>query len=64
MADNPNRKESDVDTAEYEPLHPQDRTDPQDMKPAEEWGERLDTGKRIARGGKDRGRVPGANPNG
>lgn len=30
--------------------------------PAEERGERLDTGKAIARGGKDDGDVPGAEP--
>lgn len=30
--------------------------------PAEEHGERIDTGKAIARGGKDEGRVPGAQP--
>ncbi|MBA4066426.1 MAG: hypothetical protein C0501_22480 [Isosphaera sp.] len=29
---------------------------------AEEWGERLDTGKTIARGGKTDGPVPGAEP--
>jgi hypothetical protein len=29
-------------------------------QPAEEWGERLDTGKSIARGGKTKGKVPGA----
>lgn len=30
--------------------------------PVEEWGERLDTGKAIARGGKNEGAVPGAEP--
>jgi hypothetical protein len=30
--------------------------------PAQEWGERLDTGKLIARGGKEEGPVPGAEP--
>ena len=30
--------------------------------PAEERGERLDTGKAIARGGKQEGHVPGAEP--
>ena len=30
--------------------------------PAEERGERIDTGKAIARGGKEEGRVPGAEP--
>lgn len=29
---------------------------------AQEWGERIETGKQIARGGKDSGRVPGAEP--
>ena len=28
--------------------------------PAQEWGERIETGKAIARGGKSTGRVPGA----
>ena len=28
--------------------------------PAQERGERIDTGKSIARGGKEEGRVPGA----
>ncbi|MDB5308681.1 MAG: hypothetical protein JWO38_2883 [Gemmataceae bacterium] len=35
-------------------------TGEQETTPAEEWGERLDTGKRIARGGKEHGPVPGA----
>ena len=35
-------------------------TDQQETKPAEEWGERIDTGKRIARGGKEHGHVPGS----
>ena len=30
--------------------------------PAQERGERIDTGKSIARGGKEDGRVPGAEP--
>jgi hypothetical protein len=30
--------------------------------PAQERGERLDTGKSIARGGQDEGPVPGAEP--
>jgi len=30
--------------------------------PAQERGERLDTGKAIARGGKSEGAVPGAEP--
>jgi hypothetical protein len=30
--------------------------------PAQERGERLDTGKAIARGGKTEGHVPGADP--
>jgi hypothetical protein len=32
--------------------------------PAQEWGERLETGKLIARGGKEEGHVPGAEPAG
>jgi hypothetical protein len=30
--------------------------------PAQEWGERLDTGKAIARGGKEQNHIPGAEP--
>jgi hypothetical protein len=36
--------------------------DEQETTPAEERGERLDTGKTIARGGKQAGHVPGAEP--
>jgi hypothetical protein len=43
-----------------------DRSKPGEQKaettPAQEWGERLDTGKKIARGGTTEGRVPGAEP--
>ncbi len=35
---------------------------PTETTPAEERGERLDTGKTIARGGKTTGDVPGATP--
>ncbi len=34
--------------------------DPQTTTPAEEWGERLDTARQIARGGKADGCVEGA----
>jgi hypothetical protein len=34
--------------------------DPDATTPAEERGERIETGRRIARGGKDEGEVPGA----
>jgi hypothetical protein len=34
--------------------------EPQTTTPAEEWGERLDTGRQIARGGDDVGCVRGA----
>lgn len=43
-------KLSQVDTQELEKL------------PSVEWGERIDSGKAIARGGKDTGFVPGAMP--
>lgn len=33
-----------------------------EMTPAQERGERIDTGKTIARGGKTTGDVPGATP--
>lgn len=35
---------------------------PQETTRAQEWGERTDHGKAIARGGKDGGHVPGAEP--
>jgi len=31
-----------------------------ETEPATEWGQRQDTGKSIARGGRDHGSVPGA----
>jgi hypothetical protein len=37
-------------------------TDEPETTPAQEHGERLDTGKAIARGGKQDGDVPGAEP--
>ncbi len=33
---------------------------PPETEPAQEWGERIATGKAIARGGKSTGPVPGA----
>ena len=42
---------------------PRDRADgvrEPETTPAQERGERIDTGKSIARGGKEEGRVPGA----
>lgn len=41
---------------------PTSGVDQQETTPAEERGERLDTGKSIARGGKEGGHVPGAEP--
>lgn len=43
---------------------PRKGVDEQDTTPAEERGERIDTGKTIARGGKEGGHVPGAEPSG
>lgn len=40
------------------------RREPEATQPAEERGERVDTGKQIARGGKTGGEVPGATPGG
>lgn len=45
-----------------EPADGRSRVDHPDTTPAEERGERLDTGKAIARGGKEAGHVPGAEP--
>jgi hypothetical protein len=39
---------------------PPNRDHPVEKEPAVEWGERIDTGKTIARGGKEAGHVPGA----
>jgi hypothetical protein len=36
---------------------------PTATQPTEEWGERLETGRAIHRGGKDDGRVEGATSN-
>jgi hypothetical protein len=44
-----------------EPKHPPG-TRPPETQPAEERGERIDTGKTIARGGKEDGDVSGAEP--
>ncbi|OWK44498.1 hypothetical protein [Fimbriiglobus ruber] len=33
---------------------------PRSTTDSEEWGERIETGRQIARGGKDQGHVPGA----
>jgi hypothetical protein len=43
------------------PVHPPG-TDAPDTQPAEERGERIDTGKAIARGGQTDGDVPGGEP--
>jgi hypothetical protein len=43
------------------PEDPDGATDRQ-LQPAEERGERLETGKSIARGGRAEGDVPGAEP--
>lgn len=44
-----------------DPPHPPG-TKPPSTTPAEERGERIDTGKVIARGGKTEGEVPGGQP--
>ena len=43
------------------PPHPPGTREPE-TTPAEERGERIDTGKTIARGGKDEGSGPGGEP--
>lgn len=59
------QREKDADPAEPQsgrtPDAPAHGAKPE-LKRAEERGERLDTGKAIARGGKESGRVPGAEP--
>ena len=55
------RKNNDTPGTNLQPdQHPE--ADKQETTPAQERGERLDTGKTIARGGKDDGPVPGAEP--
>ena len=49
------RESEDQDQA-----NPRTKSEREDLQPAEERGERLDTGRTIARGGKDEGPVPGA----
>lgn len=44
-----------------DPPHPPGTKKPE-TTPAEERGERIDTGKAIARGGKSEGDVPGGEP--
>ncbi|MCI0701716.1 MAG: hypothetical protein L0241_11590 [Planctomycetia bacterium] len=57
---NRNSKQNEDDSrdqaSEQEGVHEPETT------PAQERGERLDTGKAIARGGKEEGHVPGAEP--
>ena len=43
------------------PPHPPGTREPE-TTPSEERGERIDTGKTIARGGKEEGNVPGGEP--
>jgi hypothetical protein len=43
-----------------DPPPPKHGVDPPDTEPAQEWGERIDTGRRIQRGGKADGPTPGA----
>jgi hypothetical protein len=60
------------DQKKRDPNHPRDPADNQadgqpgvhepQTTPAQERGERIDTGKSIARGGQDDGPVPGADP--
>ncbi len=33
---------------------------PKRLTPQEEWGERIENGRQIARGGREQGNVPGA----
>ena len=46
-----------ADTADTGPP-PRGETVPQKTQPAEEWGERQDTGKTIHKGGKESGQNP------
>lgn len=58
MTVEPQRGNTDNDNSAVKPRPSQ--TDGRETTPAEEWGEGIDTGKTIARGGKDHGTVPGA----
>ncbi|MCU0704338.1 MAG: hypothetical protein MUF18_10220 [Fimbriiglobus sp.] len=56
-----------ADPPPQEPMPPTDPPRPAgtarpDTTPAEEWGERIDTGRTIARGGQQEGDVPGSEP--
>ena len=61
----PDQKKRDPNQPQNQPRDPADDQpgvhEPQ-TTPAQERGERIDTGKSIARGGKDEGHVPGADP--
>ena len=52
ISDDKNRRSSGDDG--------QPGTQPVPTTPAEEWGDRVETGRQIARGGKSTGCVPGA----
>jgi hypothetical protein len=57
------RRNSDGSEQKPKPQSPDQAGDgvrDQETTPAQERGERIDTGKSIARGGKDEGKVPGA----
>jgi hypothetical protein len=56
---NSDRKEAGARPVPREENDAKDRTGGQ---PAEEWGQRQQTGKTIQRGGKTKGDVPGATP--
>jgi len=59
------RKAFDREQPPVDGSAPEPRTTlPGGTQPAEEWGQRQDTGKQIARGGKTSGNPPGTNPQG
>jgi hypothetical protein len=61
MADASQRgKRQSPKTGAARPDEPRTENPPVEEEPAVERGERIDTGKTIARGGKETGHVPGA----
>lgn len=59
MSDPKQQQNQRTDPAQDSPGEEKDKKAPE-KRPDAEWGERIQTGKDIARGGKTNGPVPGA----
>jgi len=55
-----NGRNTRTEKTDKKPTAPPKADHPVERDPAVEWGERIATGKDIARGGKKKGFVPGA----